>query len=378
MRLLHISDIHAGKSLGRVSRNPDVAYALEQIVAFCKENRPSLVLVAGDVFDKANPDNEAKEIVFDFFLQLNSLGMPSVVISGNHDSYDFMKSLSKLLKVINTFVFHKPDLENGIFEFNNLKVACLPYPSERVLTRAGEDAKLSYAIAVEKALKYLYSKVSDATFKVLLTHLFIAGSKFTKTEREATITQYYAVEPSSIPEGFDYVALGHIHRYQRLEKVVSHAYYTGSLFQLDFSESGQDKFFNFVELKEGEPPKVEAVKLSLKNPLHSVEINQENYRRELDKLKLLDGYLKVHLIIKDKTKVNLVVDTIKEVLGEKLIKLELLTPEEILSRKIKKEITKVNLFELYKEYFKENYKKELPEEILKTLMALYEKSAREL
>ncbi len=371
MRLLHLSDVHAGKNLGRVSRNEDVYYALSQVIDFSKECRPDLILIAGDLFDKANPDNEAKEIIFDFFLKLHSLGIPSVVISGNHDSYDFMKSIGKLLKVINVHVFHKPDLENGVFEFNDLKVACLPYPSERVITAAGSESKLSYALAVEKAIKYLYKKVENAKFKVLLSHLFIAGSKFTRTEREASISQYYAIEPSSIPEGFDYVALGHVHRYQRIEKVPSPAYYTGSLFQLDFSESGNDKFFNFVELKEDSPPYVEAIKLSLKNPLHEVEIDQKDYIKSIEELKQIQGYLKVRIKVSDKTRVNLVMERVREALGDKLIKIELV--ESIQPKKKKESSIKetLNILELYKDYFKENYGREVPQEVLKTLTELY-------
>ena len=373
MRLLHLSDLHAGKSLGSVSRNEDVAYALEQVIDFCKENTVDLLLVAGDIFDKANPDNEAKEIIFDFFLRLKELKIPAVAISGNHDSYDFMKSLKKLLKVIDVHVFPKPDLENAVFTFGDLKVACLPYPSERVITKAGESAKLDYAVAVEKAIKYLYTRVQDAKFKILLSHIFLAGSKYTRTEREATITKFYAIEPSSIPQGFDYVALGHVHRYQRIDKAPTYTYYTGSVFQLDFSEMGQEKFFNFVELREGEPPIVEAVKLSLKNPLRVFEVDQSNYITNLEDIKGFNGYVKVILKVRDKNKLNFVVEKIKEYIGSKLLKIELLT-EETENRKEKEleELKDLNILELYEEYFEEVYKKKPEERIIKTLVKLME------
>lgn len=373
MRLLHLSDIHAGKTLGGVSRNEDVAYALEQVLNFCKETSVDLLLIAGDVFDKANPDNEAKEIIFNFFLKLNELKIHTVVISGNHDSYEFMKSLKNLLRVINVFVYPKPDLENSVFNFGDLKVACLPYPSERVITKAGESAKLDYAIAVEKAIKYLYKQVEDAKFKVLLTHLFLAGAKYTNTEREATITKFYAIEPSSLPEGFDYIALGHVHRYQRVERAPTYAYYTGSVFQLDFSETGQEKFFNLVELREGEPPVIEPVKLSLKNPLRVLDMDQNSYMRQLEEAKALDGYLKVNLKVRDKNRVNFVVERIKEVLGSKLIRIELITEESDKGeREEREELGTLNIVEVYKEYFKEVYQKEPEEKVIKTLLSLME------
>jgi len=372
MKLLHLADLHAGKNLGGVSRNEDLRYALEQVLTLVKEERPQLVLVAGDVFDKPNPDNEAKEVVFDFFLSLRALKTPAVVVSGNHDSYEFMKSLKKLLEVIGVYLFPKPDLERAVFSFGELKVACLPYPSERVLTAADEKARLSYALAVEKALKYLAQKVKEAKFKVLLTHLFIAGAKFTRTEREATITDFYAVPPSALPPDFNYVALGHVHRHQRIEKASPVTYYTGSLYQLDFSESGQDKFVNLIELREGEPPRVEAVKLDLKRPLHFVELREEEALRSVPKLRALSGLVKVRLYSSNRERVSFVADRLKEYLGDKLVKLEVVLERELKEENLGGE--RLSVGELYGQYYKSRYGKAPPEELLKLFYRLLEKA----
>jgi len=371
MRLLHLSDLHAGKTLGRVSRNEDLTFALEQVVNICRNEKPDYVLVAGDVFDKPNPDNEAKEIIFNFFLELYKLGIPSVVVSGNHDSYEFMKSLRNLLRVINVFVVPKPRPEECVLDFGELKIACLPYPSERVITAASEDSKLSYAKAVEKFINYLSSAVGDAKYKVFLSHLFVAGSLYTKTEREATITEFYAVPPQAISSNFDYVALGHVHRYQRLEKVSSEAYYTGSLFQLDFSESGHEKFVNLVELREGEPPRVEAIKLDLKNPLTEYTLSQCEVLRRLDELKKTVGYLKVKIEVQDRGGLPFVVDRLKEHLGEKLVRLELV---EITKKEEKiPDTERINVLELYKEYHKSVHGKAPSEVLMKTFAELLDK-----
>ena len=372
MRFLHLSDIHAGKTLGKVSRNEDVYYSLEQVYNFCKENKVNFILIAGDIFDKANPDSDAKEIIFEFFLKINSLKIPVILISGNHDSYEFMRSLRNLLKVINVYVFPKPDLNNAVFSLNDVKIACLPYPSERVLTGATGDSKLTYSVAVEKALKYLANQVKEAKFKILLSHLFVAGAKYTKTEREATITEFYAVKPQSIPEEFDYVALGHVHRYQRVEGAVPVAYYTGSIYQLDFAEAGNEKFFNYVELSEGAPPKVEQIKLSLKNPLNVFEVSQEDYVRKLEEIKRCQGLLKIELTVSDRTKVNFVVERIKEALGDRLIKIELKNYEKLIKRNETREVKEINLLELYKQYHKETYGKYPSEEVLKVFSELME------
>ncbi|NPB08013.1 MAG: exonuclease subunit SbcD [Aquificae bacterium] len=371
MRLLHLSDLHAGKTLGRVSRNEDLRYALDQVVDLCRNEKPDYVLVAGDVFDKPNPDNEAKEIIFDFFLRLYDLKIPSVVISGNHDSYEFMKSLRNLLRVINVFVVPRPRPEECVLDFGELKIACLPYPSERVITAASEDSKLTYAKAVEKVIRYLFSLVQEARYRVFLSHLFVAGSLYTRTEREATISEFYAVPPAAIPSEFSYVALGHVHRYQRVKGVSSEAYYTGSLFQLDFSESGHDKFVNLVELREDQPPRVEAIKLDLKNPLHEYTLSQTEILNRLGELKSTSGYLKVKIEVKDRGGLPLVVDRLKEQLGERLVRIELLEREKRAEKL--PDTGRMDVLDLYREYHKSVHGKDPSEAVMKTFAELLDR-----
>ncbi len=361
MRLLHIADLHAGKTLGKVSRNPDLVYALEQVVAFAKESRTDLVLIAGDVFDKANPDNESKEIIFDLFLRFREMGIDVVVISGNHDSYDFMKSIKGLSKLANVHIFDRPDKNNCLFEAGPLGIACLPYPSERVLTPAGEEAKRTYNELVGAFLRYLAEKVKRFRFRVLLAHLFVSGAKFTRTEKEATITEYFAVHPSSFSEVFHYIALGHVHRYQEVKGAPSRAFYTGTPYQLDFSEAGEEKGFNLVLLEE-EGVKVERVPLDLKNPLRVEELRQNEVVRRLEDLKKREGYLKVILRVEDRTTAPHVIDRLRDTLGDRLIRIEQITDRH------EADTEELNLqgtdpLELYREYYRNVYGTEVPEEV---------------
>lgn len=368
MKLLHIADLHAGKTLGKVSRNPDLEYALSQVVEYAKEDGTEVLLVAGDVFDKANPDNESKELIFDFFLRLKNIGTEVVVIAGNHDSYDFMKSIKGLTKLANVHIYDRPSKEHFLYSVGELKVACLPYPSERVITGADEDSKKSYAELVGKFIRFLAESVKDARFKVLLAHLFIAGSTYTKTEREATITHHYAVQPASLSDIFDYVALGHVHKHQRIEKAPTYAYYTGSLYQLDFSEAGDKKFFNRI-LFEDVQPRIEVVELSLKNPLSVFSIEQSKIMGELDKMKSTPGYLKVVIKVEDKTKMPPLIEKLREELGEKLIKIEQVEDSDK-GKPGSPHPGTLDPLKLYREYYQSAYGKELPEEIEKKFLEL--------
>ncbi len=375
MRVLHIADLHAGKTLGKVSRNPDLAYALEQVVQFSRESSPDLVLVAGDVFDKANPDNESKEMIFEFFLRLRDLGVEVVVIAGNHDSYDFMKSIRGLSKLANVHIYDRPSRENYLFQAGDLKVACLPYPSERVITSAGEESKRSYAELVSRFIAFLAKQVEDARHRILLAHLFVAGSRYTKTEREATVTQHYAVPPGSLPEAFDYVALGHVHRYQRIESAPTYAYYTGTPYQLDFSEAGEDKFFNLVTL-EGGTPQVERVRFDLKNPLSVFDLRQGEVLTKLDELKRTGGFIKLVVRVEDRGSVPLLIDRVRGELGERLLKVELVSTSQ--GNIPQPTETSLNPLELYREYYRVAYGKELPKEVELTFAEFQRRAEEEL
>ncbi len=368
MRLLHIADLHAGKTLGKVSRNPDLEYALSQVVEYSRENRVDVLLIAGDVFDKANPDNESKELIFEFFLKLKDLGTEVVVIAGNHDSYDFMKSIRGLSRLANVHIYDRPNREHFLYSLGELNVACLPYPSERVITSASEDSKRSYAELVGRFIRFLAESVKGARFKVLLAHLFVAGSRYTRTEKEATITQHYAVQPASLSGDFDYVALGHVHRYQRIENAPTYAYYTGSMYQLDFSEAGDRKFFNVITFEEGQP-QVEPVEFSLKNPLSVFELEQDKVLEEIEELRGTAGYLKVVVRVSDRTGMPALIDKLREELGDRLIKIEQLTPDSREKAELQK-LGKLDPLELYREYYQTAYGKELPEEVEKKFLEL--------
>ena len=376
MRFIHISDLHAGKTLGKVSRNPDLEYALSQILDAVKEEGIGLVLIAGDVFDKANPDNESKELIFDFFLRLKDAKSEVVVIAGNHDSYDFMKSIKGLTKLANVHIYDRPSKENFLYSHGELKVACLPYPSERVLTSADEEAKKSYADLVGRFISFLAQQVKDSRYKVLLAHLFVAGSKYTRTEKEATVTQHYAVQPASLSDTFDYVALGHVHRYQRIESAPTYAYYTGSLYQLDFSEAGDKKFFNVVDLSEGQP-KIEKVELSIKNPLRVFEVSQSTLLRELDSIKGTPGYLKLILKVEDPTGLPLLIEKLRDEVGERLIKIEQIRDEK--DRELSSvELGPLNPLELYREYHRNAYGYELSQELERKFLELLRRVEEDL
>lgn len=379
MRLLHISDLHAGKRLyERVDRNEDLYYALEQVYDICKGERVEVLLIAGDVFDKRYPDFESQSLILDFLTRINSLGIHTLLIAGNHDSYDFMKIYSNLRKLSNIHVFDRPkkNIEEVIFDYKDLRVACLPYPDERILTHLEEDKERSYAEKVANYMKALAKKVEEKPYGILLAHLTIDKAKLAGSELPSSVMPNYAVRGDTIPEAFKYVALGHFHRHQRIENAVPKVYYSGSLYQIDFSEKDTEKYANLLVLEEG-IVKVSPISLTLKRRLVEVELKEEDNIEQS-----LEPFTRDNVLLKVKFRVNMrdpffniKKERIEKLLGEKLAKLDI-EPVGVYSVVSNTE-EGFDLLSLYVNFYKKEYGNEPPKELKRLLQELIDKVSHE-
>ncbi len=381
MRLLHIADLHAGKTIGstrRVSRNEDLEYALRQVESICKEEKVSVLLMAGDIFDKANPDHESEGLLLDFLTRMHHLGVHTVIISGNHDSYDLISNYKHLKKLARIHAFDRPstDLSKSVFELRDLKVACLPYPSERVITSLDQDAHRDYKNKVEDYIRALAKQVEDARYRILLAHLMLESAQIAGTERQASVSQVYAIMPQRIPETFHYVALGHVHRHQSIKSAPTKTYYAGSLYQLDFSESGMEKFVNLVVF-EDDQVKVQPISLDLKRQLIQVEVKNDVDYKALLNVNFGKDYVKLvyHADPRDigyNTKKN----RIMEALGENLITLEVKHASS--SRSDAPSVQEKDLVDMYVDYYRRSSGgSDPPEELLSALKGVLEEAEHE-
>ncbi len=374
MRLLHIADLHAGKTIGnitRVSRNEDLRFALEQVERICKEEKVSVLLIAGDVFDKKNPDYESLELVVNFLVSMDSHGIHTVIVAGNHDSYDLLKSYKPLNRLAKIHIFDRPssNISSHIFELENVKIACLPYPSERVLTSIGEESNREYAYKVEKFITALAKEVESAEYRILLSHLMIDSAEIAGSEKKISVLDAYAIRADSLPETFDYVALGHVHKMQMIKNAVPKTYYAGSMYQIDFSEKGMQKFVNLLTLKDGNVF-VESIKLDLYRELKEYEIwDDESYTKFMN-YHIKDtgsAYVKV-VYYMDPTDIqySLKKEKIIQALGNKLVKLEV-------RANIKKSAVNTDAYKerdiigMYIDYYRTNYGITPSEDIIKIL-----------
>ena len=246
MKLLHLSDLHLGKRLHEMSLLEDQAYILEEILQIAEAERPDAVLVAGDVYDKAVPPAEAVELL-DGFLSRMAQGRPVFVLSGNHDSPERLAFGGRLMA--GSGVYLSPVFRGGEAPvtledpWGPVDIHLLPFLKPVQARRAFPEAEIeSYTDAVRAAVAHMPADWGRRN--VLVTHQFVTGAVPSESE-DLTVGGADNVD-AAVFDGFDYVALGHIHRAQNVGS--PRIRYCGTPLKYAFSEAGSEKSVTVAEL----------------------------------------------------------------------------------------------------------------------------------
>lgn len=242
MKILHTSDWHLGKRLEGRDRTEEQREILADISRIAEEKACKIVLVAGDVFDVSLPPAEAERLYYDALLSLSAGGRLVLVVSGNHDDPARVSCAARVLEAHNVLVC-SPEGFPEISALKHFQIASRT-PRSLVLEGYGERVTVTglcypFSFAENSAERSYTDNLralldEDLTPKgrhILLTHLFAAGAKVSGDERAIEVGGA-RVADVSLFEGYDYVALGHIHRFQR----VKNGCYPGSIAQYSFDE----------------------------------------------------------------------------------------------------------------------------------------------
>ena len=268
MRFLHIADLHLGKQMNDLSLLADQAYILDQIVSIAESEQADAVLIAGDVYQRSSPQAEAMALFDSFVSRLAQLEKKVFVISGNHDSALRISYLSSLIKASGVYVTQTFD---GALQSVSLRddggelvVWMLPFlrPFQVKQKLPGEKIT-TYQEAVEAVLRN--APVDRKKRNVLLCHQFITGSETSDSE-ELAVGGLDNID-AAVFDAFDYVALGHIHKPQRVLRDTLR--YAGSPLKYSFSEASHKKSVALVELPEKGTVEVRTHPLY---PLHDVRL----------------------------------------------------------------------------------------------------------
>jgi exonuclease SbcD len=251
MRFIHTADWHLGRLFHGRHLTDDQAVVLEQLIALVAEVRPAAVLVAGDLYDRAVPPTEAVELLDHVLSEIVlGLGVPVVAIAGNHDSAERIGFGAGLYRERGLLVAGqlsptpKPLLLHD--EHGPLAVHALPFaaPAEARYRYADESIH-DHAAALEAGVTRARGATPAGARAVLVAHAYVTGAATSESERPLSLGDAGEVA-ASVFAGFDYVALGHLHRPQRAgdERVR----YAGSLLKYSFSEHDQRKAVTVVEV----------------------------------------------------------------------------------------------------------------------------------
>lgn len=250
MKFLHTGDLHIGKKIFETSLLEDQQVMLQQIYDIAVEEQVDAVIIAGDVYDRSVPATEAVELLDDFLTKLIERRLPVVMISGNHDSPERVGFADKILERQRLYIAgaYEGSLRKVEFEdaFGKVCVVCLPFVKPAVAE--GHNC----AEAVEKLLERENIDFTDGKRYVLVTHYFVTGENGQAPELSDSETTVDVGGIDNVPAdvfgGFDYVALGHIHKYQQIG--AGQVYYAGAPMKYSFSEANSTKSVNIVTLGE--------------------------------------------------------------------------------------------------------------------------------
>ena len=273
MRLIHTSDWHLGRSFHGVDLlNAQVAF-LDHLVDVVRSERVDAVLVSGDVYDRALPSADSVAVCDDGLSRLAGTGAQLIVISGNHDSATRLGWGSRLLSRSGVHIRCDPSLAGAPVSLTDphgeVAVYAVPYLEPHAVREVlqapepgGHAAVLRAALARVRADMSTHAGVRS----VVLAHTFVVGGQGCASERDIGVGGVASV-PISLFDGFDYTALGHLHRQQSLSPAVR---YSGSPLAFSFSEAGQVKGSWLIEIPREGPIQAQAVAAPVPRPLSSL------------------------------------------------------------------------------------------------------------
>jgi exonuclease SbcD len=263
MKIVHTSDWHVGRRWKGIQRLDELEAVLDHLAAFIEEQAIDLVLHTGDLFESRNPPAEAEHLVNRFLVRVGRSGAHMLVIAGNHDDPLRLDARSLLTEFVNVQILGRPrPASRGGTRIIQTRsgekavVAALPFASPgawvSALDLAGEEAsaRSQYARMFERAVQDLCGPFRRDAVNILMAHTHLEGALFGESERRVHIGEDWAASPEALPSTASYIALGHIHKPQRIDAPAP-AYYAGSLLQLDFGEAGEEKTFTVVTASPG-------------------------------------------------------------------------------------------------------------------------------
>lgn len=358
MKILHLADLHFGKILQEQSLIEDQEYILKEIINIIKEKEIKALLISGDIYDRSVPPTEAVNLLDNFLkILIKDLKIKVFIISGNHDSKDRLGFGNKIFEDEGLYIeskyngrLKKVRLED---EYGPLNIYMLPFIKPVEVKKFFEDdLENNYDLAINKIIEK--EEIDKSERNIIMVHQFVTAGNVKPERTESEVLSLGGIENVDVSnfKSFDYVAIGHVHRPQKIGRDT--ARYAGTILKYSFSEINHNKSIPIIDIKEKGNITINLLPLKplrdmreIKGPIEEL-IKEENYKEGN-----LEDYIKA--IITNEEPVYDAIGKIKKIYPNTL-KLEIQNSKTI----NKNEEQNINLEELKKkselELFSDFYK----------------------
>lgn len=289
MKILHLADLHLGKILQEQSLIEDQEHMLKEIIKIIKNEDIGAVLISGDVYDRSVPPAEAVNLLDNFLkILIKELKIKVFIISGNHDSKDRLGFGSKIFEDEGLYIeskyngnLRKIEIEE---EYGKLNIYMLPFikPVE-VKQYFEDDLENNYNTAINKIIKK--EKINKEERNIILVHQFVTAGTVEPERSESEVLTLGGIENVDVSnfDDFDYVAIGHVHRPQKIGRDT--ARYAGTMLKYSFSEINHNKTVPIIDFKEKGNIEINLKELApirdmreIKGPIEEL-LKKENYEK---------------------------------------------------------------------------------------------------
>lgn len=380
MKILHTADWHIGKLVHGISMIEEQEYILNQLIEIIKREKIDLIIIAGDIYDRAIAPTEAVELLNEtLYTILEKLNTKIIIIAGNHDSPSRLDFASGILKNSNLYIIGNIkkdispiDIED---EYGFIRFHPIPYADPLIVKKRYEvEESLDHDKAIELIIQNMI--IDKDMRNICIHHGFVIGSNsLDESESERTLSvggsgninaNHFSI--------FDYVALGHLHKPQRVKENIR---YSGSLLKYSFSEYNHRKSITIIDFKEKGNLKIDSIELKPRRDLIKLKGNLE----ELINMPNINKDDYINITLTDKGKLYEPMEKLRKYYPNVL----LLEKEEMISSDsdddgINKDYKNKRPEELFKSFYKE-VKEELEDEYLERALEefkeIYEEVRRE-
>lgn len=375
MKFMHLGDLHIGKRVNDFLMLNDQEYVLEQIINIIKEENIDGVLIAGDVYDKQVPALEAINLFDDFLTLIANMNVKVFIISGNHDSAERLSFAGRLIEKSGVYI--APMFEGNVIkhtvkdEYGDIDIYMMPYVKPIHVKKYYPDSEIdNYNDALKCVMESV--EVDENNRNIIIAHQFVTGATVCESE-ELSIGGLENID-ASIFDKFDYVALGHIHGAQKVQRDTLR--YSGTPLKYSFSEINHKKSVTIVDIKDKKDSKVDiSINLKELKPLHDMRKIKGTY----DEITLKDNYINtdtrdyLHIVLTDEEDIPDAIGKLRAIYPN-IMKLEYDNSRTRSNNKIDviNDIEEKSPLELFKELYELQNNQEVSEEQEKYLMDIFE------